>query len=85
MREHTGSASDDALLDPIQAFEAVRTAADALDAWHRDGETGPRPPGQLRNHRLPDVAWWEWWAHPLYRTIVDPDGRPRSLKRRHAY
>ena len=85
MREHTGSASDDALLDPMQAFEAARTTADALDAWHRDGKTGPRPAGQLRNHRLPDVAWWEWWARPLYRTIVDPDGRPRSLKRRHAY
>jgi hypothetical protein len=21
------------------------------------------------------------WAAPLYRTLVDPDGRPRDLKR----
>lgn len=85
MREHTGLASDAALLDPLEAFESVRATADALDAWHRDGETGTRPPGQLRNHHLPRVAWWEWWARPLYRTIVDPDGRPWGLKRRHTY
>jgi phosphatidylserine/phosphatidylglycerophosphate/cardiolipin synthase-like enzyme len=85
LREHTGLTSDDALLDPVEAFERVRAAADALDAWHRDGENGPRPSGQLRNHHLPDVRWWEWWARPLYRTIVDPDGRPRGLKRRHTY
>jgi phosphatidylserine/phosphatidylglycerophosphate/cardiolipin synthase-like enzyme len=86
LREHTGLGSDDRLLDPSEAFEAVRDAADALDAWHREGEHGPRPPGQLRNHHLSAVRWWEsWWADPLYRTLVDPDGRPRKLKRRHAY
>jgi phosphatidylserine/phosphatidylglycerophosphate/cardiolipin synthase-like enzyme len=86
MREHTGSASDDGLLDPIDAFEAIRAAADVLDAWHRDGEDGPRPPGQVRHHSLRDVRWWEsWWARPLYRTVGDPDGRPRELKRRHEF
>jgi phosphatidylserine/phosphatidylglycerophosphate/cardiolipin synthase-like enzyme len=85
LREHTGLGSDDGLLDPVETFERVRAAADALDAWHRDGGHGPRPPGQLRNHSLPGVRWWEVWARPLYRTIVDPDGRPRELKRRNAY
>jgi hypothetical protein len=22
-----------------------------------------------------------WWARPLYRTLIDPDGRPLSLRR----
>jgi phosphatidylserine/phosphatidylglycerophosphate/cardiolipin synthase-like enzyme len=87
MREHLGiDAAEDGLLDPVDAFERVRASADTLDAWHRDGRQGPRPPGRLRNHRLPPVTWWaSIWARPLYRTIVDPDGRPRSLRRRRAY
>ena len=86
LREHTGLGSDEGLLDPADAFEAVRRAADALDAWHREGKRGPRPPGQLRNHHVSAVRWWEsWWARPLYRGLVDPDGRPRKLKRRRAY
>jgi hypothetical protein len=86
MREHTGTGSDEGLLDPSDVFESVRRAADALDAWHREGERGPRPPGQLRNHHLAAVRWWEsWWAGPLYRTLVDPDGRPKKLKRTRAY
>ena len=86
LREHTGLGSDEGLLDPADAFEAVRHAADALDAWHREGKHGPRPPGQLRNHHVSAVRWWEsWWARPLYRGLVDPDGRPRKLKRRRTY
>jgi phosphatidylserine/phosphatidylglycerophosphate/cardiolipin synthase-like enzyme len=86
LREHLGVRSDDGLFDPTEAFERVRSAAEALDAWHEGGEQGPRPPGQLRGHRLPAVRWWErLWAWPLYRTVVDPDGRPRDLKRRKAY
>jgi phosphatidylserine/phosphatidylglycerophosphate/cardiolipin synthase-like enzyme len=86
LREHLGVRSDDGLLDPLEAFERVRAAAEALDAWHDGGERGPRPPGQLRRHRLPPVRWWERpWAWPLYRTVVDPDGRPRDLKRGGTY
>ena len=86
LREHTGLEFEDGLLDPSEAFEVVGRAADALDAGHREGKQGPRPPGQLRNHDLSAVRWWEsWWAGPLYRMLVDPDGRPRQLKRRHAY
>jgi hypothetical protein len=25
--------------------------------------------------------WAAWWAGPVYRTLVDPDGRPRRLRR----
>ncbi len=86
MREHLAADDDEGLLDPIEAFERARASADALDAWHADGRRGPRPPGRLRHHRLPAVAWWErWWTTPLYRTLVDPDARPRAMRRRHAY
>jgi phosphatidylserine/phosphatidylglycerophosphate/cardiolipin synthase-like enzyme len=83
LREHLGLTSDEGLLDPVETFERIRRSANALDAWHRNGRQGDRPPGQLRNHTLPPVRWWEAsWARSLYRTIVDPDGRPRRLRRR---
>jgi hypothetical protein len=30
-------------------------------------------------------AWQRAWAWPLYRTIVDPDGRPVHLRRSHRF
>ncbi len=81
MREHLGRDDDRGLVDPIEAFDLAHQAAQALDDWHERGRRGPRPPGRLRAHRFPDVRWWErWWAQPLYRTIVDPDGRPRVMR-----
>jgi phosphatidylserine/phosphatidylglycerophosphate/cardiolipin synthase-like enzyme len=82
MREHLAVDDDRGLVDGHEAFDRARRAARALDAWHEGGRRGPRPPGRLRAHRLPDVRWWErWWARPLYRTVVDPDGRPRAMRR----
>lgn len=79
--EHLGIDGDERLADPVRSFEQMRAAADALDAWHEGGKRGPRPPGRLRHHRLPAVRWWErWWAWPVYRSVVDPDGRPRSMR-----
>jgi phosphatidylserine/phosphatidylglycerophosphate/cardiolipin synthase-like enzyme len=83
-REHLGrAAGDDAdLLDPVKGFEAWRAAADALDAWHRSGRRGPRPLGRVTVHRPGPVrAWAAWWAAPVYATFIDPDGRPRRLRR----
>jgi phosphatidylserine/phosphatidylglycerophosphate/cardiolipin synthase-like enzyme len=81
-REHLGAATDDALVDALGGFERWREEADALDAWHDGGEKGPRPVGRVRNHRpRPVPAWQRAWAWPLYRTVVDPDGRPRALRR----
>ena len=58
----------------------------ALDAWCRGGRRGPRPPGRLRPHRPGPVRWWaQWWADPLHRLAVDPDGRPRALRRKDAF
>jgi phosphatidylserine/phosphatidylglycerophosphate/cardiolipin synthase-like enzyme len=85
MTEHLDRApGDDAdLIDPVSAVEAVCASAKALQAWYDGGRTGPRPPGRLREHRaerLPRRT--ELWALPAYRLIYDPDGRPRSLRRR---
>jgi phosphatidylserine/phosphatidylglycerophosphate/cardiolipin synthase-like enzyme len=86
-REHLGRApGDDAdLVDPVEGFAAWREAAAALDAWHRDragGARATRPPGQVREHDPGRVQpWAAWWAWPVYQTLVDPDGRPRRLRR----
>jgi phosphatidylserine/phosphatidylglycerophosphate/cardiolipin synthase-like enzyme len=85
-REHLGVTSDDGLMDPHGSFERWRETADALDAWHDSGQKGPRPPGRIRNHRpRPVPAWQRAWAWPLYRTIVDPDGRPADLRNAHRF
>jgi phosphatidylserine/phosphatidylglycerophosphate/cardiolipin synthase-like enzyme len=82
-REHLGGhVPEGDLLDPRTGFDAWRRAAEALDGWHDRGQSGPRPAGRVRAHNPPAVPGWaSWWARPLYRLGVDPDGRPRNLKR----
>jgi phosphatidylserine/phosphatidylglycerophosphate/cardiolipin synthase-like enzyme len=67
--EHLGLPADD---PRIQAG----TAATALWAA-RVGAPGSRVRGHVLP-RLPRVA--QWWAGPAYRTLFDPDGRPRRLR-----
>ena len=84
-REHLGreDGEDEDLVDVIDGIEVLRRSAEALDAWCRGGRRGPRPPGRLRPHRPGPVRWWaKWWADPLHRLAVDPDGRPRALRRK---
>ncbi len=93
-REHLGrrddvgndEEDDDAdLVDFTSGFAAFRATAVALDAWHRAGCVGPRPPGHVRPHRpKPVPRHSRWWAHAAHRVFVDPDGRPRALRRRDA-
>lgn len=81
-REHLQLDSDDALLDPEKAFEAFRRSAEALDAWHLSGQRGLRPPGRVRLHDPgQDARWVEAVARPIYRISLDPDGRPRRLRK----
>jgi phosphatidylserine/phosphatidylglycerophosphate/cardiolipin synthase-like enzyme len=81
-REHLGATSDDGLVDAHEGFERWREQADALDTWHANAERGPRPAGRIRHHRPQPVSSWQRaWAWPLYRNVVDPDGRPRALQR----
>jgi phosphatidylserine/phosphatidylglycerophosphate/cardiolipin synthase-like enzyme len=79
LREHLDrDPGDDAdLVDPVSAVRAVVATAGTLDAWHRGGRRGPRPPGRLRPHspeRLGPLT--HLWAVPAYRLVYDPDGRP---------
>ncbi len=86
-REHLGpEIADDELLDPRAGFEAWQRVAAALEAWHAGGRRGPRPAGRARRHEPERVsAGALWWAQPLYRLAVDPDGRPWDLKRSGRY
>ena len=80
--EHLDTDRDDDLLDPVAAFEAFASSADALDRWYRDGSVGPRPPGRLRRYAQPQLPRRTLrWAAPAYRAIYDPDGRPRGRRR----
>jgi phosphatidylserine/phosphatidylglycerophosphate/cardiolipin synthase-like enzyme len=82
-REHLGrSHGDDAdLLDPVEGFEAWRSTASALDAWHEGGRRGSRPPGHARVHTPEQVPRWQRrFSRLFHRLVVDPDGRPRRLR-----
>lgn len=86
MAEHLGVEAHDDLIDPVQAFDAFRTAAAHLDAWHDSGRRGPRPPGQLRRYTQPTFSrWTRIWATPMYRLLYDPDGRGRRMRRAHKF
>jgi phosphatidylserine/phosphatidylglycerophosphate/cardiolipin synthase-like enzyme len=85
-REHLDRAPDGSedgdLLDPESGARTMAASAEALDAWHAGGRTGPRPPGRLRPHepeRLSRLT--RLWAVPAYRQIYDPDGRPWRVRR----
>ncbi len=84
--EHLGRPDDSRMLDAVDGFDLWRETAAALDAWHAGGRLGPRPPGRIRPHHPRSVATWKrLWAGPLYRTVVDPDGRPARLQRSHRF
>jgi phosphatidylserine/phosphatidylglycerophosphate/cardiolipin synthase-like enzyme len=83
LREHLDrdDGDDGDLLDPGSCVAALAAAADALDAWHRGGRHGDRPPGRLRRHEPRRVgAGHRVWAVPVYRWLHDPDGRPLRLR-----
>jgi phosphatidylserine/phosphatidylglycerophosphate/cardiolipin synthase-like enzyme len=82
-QEHLGISRDEpALLDPVEAFDCWVESASALDAWHDGGRTGARPPGRIRRHRPEAVhVWQRVFAAPLYRLLIDPDGRPAAMRR----
>jgi phosphatidylserine/phosphatidylglycerophosphate/cardiolipin synthase-like enzyme len=86
-QEHLDRAPGDNLdlLDPAAAFAAFAASARNLQAWH-DGTLAVRPPGRLRVYDVPRLSRRTLaWAAPLYRSIYDPDARPRALRRRHQF
>lgn len=86
-REHLGAAvPDEQLLDPIAGSAAWREAASRLDAWHAGGCAGPRPRGRARRHDPEPVPRLStMWARTVHRLVVDPDGRPRPLRRSRSF
>jgi phosphatidylserine/phosphatidylglycerophosphate/cardiolipin synthase-like enzyme len=83
--EHLGrdpAAPLDDLDDMRSAVAVMDDSAAALDRWHDSGRQGPRPRGHLRRHIRPVVATLERAATgPLVRLVIDPDGRPRAMRR----
>jgi phosphatidylserine/phosphatidylglycerophosphate/cardiolipin synthase-like enzyme len=81
--EHLDLPTDDPrLLDPVVGFDLWRERADALDAWHRAGRSGPHPGGRARPHRPDPLTRRQLtFARPLYRHLFDPDGRPERMRR----
>lgn len=82
-REHLGRApgADTDLLSLTEGFHAWRDTAARLAAWYRSGRSGPRPPGRVMLHEPGRVKpWAAWWAWPLHRLLIDPDGRPLRLR-----
>ncbi|MGI8407522.1 MAG: phospholipase D family protein [Actinomycetota bacterium] len=81
-REHLGGADGADLIDPTQGFHTFKRVAQALEDWHVAGKRGTRPPGHARPHEPDDLPRWvRRWAGPIYRTALDPDGRPRDLRK----
>ena len=86
-REHLGPDLDEGdLLDPHRAFDTWRSLASRVDGWHAGGGAGQRPSGRARRHEPEPLSRASaLWAAPIHRLAVDPDGRPRPLRRRHAF
>ncbi|WP_040337503.1 phospholipase D family protein [Candidatus Blastococcus massiliensis] len=86
-REHLDLApdgsEDELALDPERFVATLESRAAALAEWHDGGRRGPRPPGRLRPHRPEKLCrLTRLWATPVYRMLVDPDGRPLRLRLR---
>jgi phosphatidylserine/phosphatidylglycerophosphate/cardiolipin synthase-like enzyme len=87
-REHLDRAdSDDSgLIDPVEVFDAFAASASELQQWHDRGRIGPRPSGRLRPYRMSRLPLRTLaWATPLYRLLMDPDGRPLTMRYRHRF
>ncbi len=89
-REHLDLADDGSddhlLLDPDRFVATLDARAAALDDWHRLGRQGPRPPGRLRPHSPEELSrLTKLWATPVYRLLVDPDGRPIRMRWRKTF
>jgi phosphatidylserine/phosphatidylglycerophosphate/cardiolipin synthase-like enzyme len=79
--EHLGLPAGSGAVPALATFQAFRDCAGRLDAWHRDGQAGQRPPGWLRNYPEPRLTrWTRTWAAVPYKLIYDPDGRPPGLR-----
>ena len=85
-REHLDRDADDPMDDCVDAvgmFRAFADCAAALDRWHAGGRVGPRPPGRLRRVAPPELgSVTRAVALAPYLFLLDPDGRPKPLRKR---
>ena len=80
-REHLQTDSDTELLDLGRGFDLWHATAQRLDEWYSSGQRGPRPQGRVRPHHPGhNDPVTDRWARAVYRSALDPDGRPRSLR-----
>ena len=89
MREHLDLGEDDDLVDPVVAADTVRKSAAELDAWHDCGCRGFRLAGRLRRRPVGNggnlPTRHRWFTAPIYRSFLDPDGRPLAMRMRRSY
>jgi len=87
-REHLDRTpeQDTDLLDPSTAVAAFAESAQRLLDWHNGGQHGHRPAGRLRPYTTPKLGRSTLvWATPIYRAVLDPDGRSPALRRSHTF
>ena len=81
-REHLGATSDDGLWMRVEASIAGAMLRKRSTPGTTAGSVAIDPPAgfgvTLLGRCPPGSVSWAW---PLYRTIVDPDGRPCALRR----
>jgi len=86
-REHLADTDGSLALDePELWIDALTSGAHQLDTWHARSARGARPLGHLRVHPSDRVARRAQPAlHLLHAWLLDPDGRPRELRRAGRY
>jgi phosphatidylserine/phosphatidylglycerophosphate/cardiolipin synthase-like enzyme len=68
-------------VDPAGQYDAYAATAARLEAWHRGGRVGERPPGRLRPLPLPTLSKTARVLARLPLDVVhDPDGRPGPIR-----
>ena len=90
LREHLGlEDDDDCLVDPVQAADMVaRAPPSSTPGTPADAE----PPAARRETARGSVgkkrglpARHRWFTAPIYRSFLDPDGRPLDMRLRRTY
>jgi len=68
-------------LDHSGLYDAYAESAARLEAWHRAGRAGDRPPGRLRPIALPRLSRTARLLAKVPLDVVhDPDGRPGPIR-----
>ena len=81
--EHLGRSPDDPALLHIEESAALWRQS-AGEREHQQAR--PSSPSRARPHEVESVAAEsKGWAQLAYRFVLDPDGRPRHLRRRHSF